>query len=189
MLTSPTVGFVRTWQEEFKRWTYTLTTLLGDWLNQAERQFGTRDRSWTILGIEVGGPRPGVWFPQYSQESRCVVIYLSDTCQSNEEQARFELSQEIVHLLTPNGGGAALNIEEGIATLFANLVGPRHVNAPSYVKVLGYVEELLKIDPEAIIKLRANSDRFQDFTPEFIQKRVTGVSDQLASDLCTPYRD
>ncbi|WP_459162112.1 hypothetical protein [Bradyrhizobium japonicum] len=118
-----------------------------------------------------------------------MVIYLSDTCQSNEEQARFELSQEIVHLLTPNGGGAALNIEEGIATLFANLVGPRHVNAPSYVKVLGYVEELLKIDPEAIIKLRANSDRFQDFTPEFIQKRVTGVSDQLASDLCTPYRD
>ncbi|WP_354270454.1 hypothetical protein [Bradyrhizobium japonicum] len=136
-----------------------------------------------------------------------MVIHLSDTCQSNEEQARFELSQEIVHLLTPNGGGflcllpcASRLHADGQSTdelekmvgargLFANLVGPRHVNAPSYVKVLGYVEELLKIDPEAIIKLRANSDRFQDFTPEFIQKRVTGVSDQLASDLCTPYRD
>jgi hypothetical protein len=50
MLTSPTVGFVRTWQEESKRWTYTLTTLLGDWLNQAERQFGTRDRSARFAG-------------------------------------------------------------------------------------------------------------------------------------------
>lgn len=189
MLTMPTVGFFRTWQDDSKRWTYTLTTLLGDWLEQAEQQFGPRDRSWTILGIEVGGLRPGVWFPKYSDASRCVVISLSNMCQSNEEQARFELSQEIVHLLAPNGGGEALNIEEGVATLFANKVGPRPVTAPSYVKVLGYVQELLKIDPDAIRKLREKKPRFEDFTPEFIQKHVVGVSDQLASDLCTPYTD
>jgi len=42
------------------------------------------------------------------------------------------------------------------------------------VKVLSYVQELLKIDPDAIKKLRVNGERFQDSTPEFIQKRVAG---------------
>lgn len=184
--TEPTVGFFKIVQSN-GIWTYTLTTLLGEWLHLAEERFGPRDRSWTILGVEVGGRRPCVWYPGPGRKH--VAVELSAVCQSNEFEARYELSQEIVHLLAPNGGGPALNIEEGAATLFANQVGPRPVTAPSYVKVLSYVEELLKLDANAIKKLRKEKLRFQDFTPEFIKKHIVGVSDQLAADLCAPYKD
>jgi hypothetical protein len=187
LMTIPTVGFFKIWQGDRGPWTYTLTTLLGEWLHRAEQQFGPRDQSWTTLGVEVGTPRPQVWYPGGS-ERKHIAIQLSYHCHSNEVEARFELAQEIVHLLAPNGGGAALNIEEGVATLFANDVGPKPVTAPSYVKVLGYVQELLRIDPDAIKKLRAIRGRFQDFDPKFIKTNVA-VSDQLASDLCALYAD
>jgi len=126
LTTIPTVGFFKIWQGDKGPWTYTLTTLLGHWLNLAEERFGPRDMSWTILGVEVGGVRPLVWFPGGSARKH-IAIQLSHHCQSSEVEARYELSQEIVHLLAPNGGGPARNIEEGVATLFANDVGPRPV--------------------------------------------------------------
>jgi hypothetical protein len=186
LTTIQTVGFFKTWQGDHGPWTYTLTTLLGEWLYQAEERFGRRDPNWTILGVEVGGKRPCVWFPGPGRNH--IAVALSDLCQSDEAEARFQLAQEIVHLLAPNGGGAALNIEEGVATLFANDVGPKLVTTPSYVKVLGYVQELLKVDPDAIKKLRAIKPKFQEFTPQFIKDNVA-VSDQLASDLCEIYKD
>ncbi|MET4491645.1 hypothetical protein [Bradyrhizobium sp. LA7.1] len=187
LATVQTVGFFKTWQEDYGRWTYTLTTLLGDWLYQAEERFGPRDQSWTILGIEVGTSRPQIWYPGGS-ERKHVVIQLSHRCQANEAVARYELAQEVVHLLAPNGEGAALNIEEGVATLFANGLG-QPVTAPSYVRVLGYVEALLRIDPDAIKKLRKERSRFQGFDPKFIQDHIAGVPDQLAADLCEIYKD
>jgi hypothetical protein len=187
LTTIQTVGFFKIWQGDRGPWTYTLTTLLGEWLYRAEQRFGARDQSWTILGVEVGSTRPQVWFPGGS-ERKHIAIHLSYHCHSNEAEARYELAQEIVHLLAPNGGGPARNIEEGVATLFANDVGPRHVTAPSYVKVLGYVQELLRVDPDAITKLRAIRSRFQDFDPQFIKDHIA-VSDQLASDLCEFYKD
>ncbi|WP_316199220.1 hypothetical protein [Bradyrhizobium sp. SZCCHNS2002] len=187
LTTIPTVGFFKIRQEPSNVWTFTLTTLLGEWLHQAEEQFGPRDQTWTILGVEVGTSRPQIWYPGYPGRKH-VAIQLSHHCQSNEAQARFELSQEIVHLLAPNGGGAALNIEEGVATLFANKVAPWPVTAASYVKALNHVQELLSVDPDAIKKLRKLRGRFQDFDPDFIKANVP-VSDQLASDLCAVYAD
>jgi hypothetical protein len=38
--------------------TYSLTTLLGHFLQKAEQQYGKRDKKWTILGIEFCGDIP-----------------------------------------------------------------------------------------------------------------------------------
>lgn len=186
MLTTPTVGFFKTLQEN-GLWTYTLTTLLGEWLHQAEQQFGARDQGWTVLGVEVGGDRPCVWYPG-GKERKHVAVELSARCQNEEVEARYELAQEIVHLLAPNGGGSALVIEEGIATLFANQVGPRPITNASYVNALKHVEALLALDPDAIKTLRKERPKFQDFTPEFIKEHIV-IPDQLASDLCEIYKD
>jgi hypothetical protein len=44
-------------------WTYTLITRLGEMLREIEGRYGTRDRDWTLLGIEFGGSRPCLWYP------------------------------------------------------------------------------------------------------------------------------
>jgi hypothetical protein len=102
---------------------YTLTTLLGVFLREAERRYGLRDKNWTPLGIEFSGDVPTTWFP-----GNCgnVSIILTDSARKDPPQAIFQLAHEVVHLLAPIGKGGAIIFEEGLATLFAHEMAPRY---------------------------------------------------------------
>ncbi len=44
-------------------YTWTLASRLGEMILDIEAQFGKRDRSWTILGIEFCDTGSQIWFP------------------------------------------------------------------------------------------------------------------------------
>jgi hypothetical protein len=43
--------------------TWTLASRFGEMLREIEKLYGIRDRSFTILGVELGEGLPQIWFP------------------------------------------------------------------------------------------------------------------------------
>src|SRR5580700_9853699 len=82
------VGFFGNYQPKIARWQYTLTTLLGEWLHQAETRYGPRDKEWTILGIEFHSDivgeisRPYVW-PLNDRKQIAVVLTVAASKNAN----------------------------------------------------------------------------------------------------------
>src|SRR5947207_824883 len=94
---------------------WTLTTYLGDLLEDAERRFGPRLRQWTPIGVQIGdaGP-PGM---RFLGDTDKVFIRLSSGSEFDIDCALLELAHEVVHLLSPVH--AATSLEEGLATHFS----------------------------------------------------------------------
>jgi hypothetical protein len=162
---------------------FSLTTLLGHFLSIAEMKYGPRNKNWTILGIEFCGEIPHVWYPG---NMGYISIMLADMARLNPAEAIFELAHEVVHLLSPNGGGPAKTIEEGVATIFAHQNSPIRGGQASYLEAERLVKELLAIDDHAIRKLREKRPAFSDFTPEFILENYS-ISWQSANALCATF--
>jgi len=83
---------------------YTLTTMLGDFLDDLEARYGSRDRSYTLLGMEFCQDGPMIWYPHTRKD---VVVMLSIGVALYPNNAIFELAHEAVHLLSPTGGRRA----------------------------------------------------------------------------------
>jgi len=96
---------------------FTLTSKLGDILNFAEAQYGLRDYSYTILGIEFYNlPNPQIWYPQ---DCKHIAIQLTTRCLIDFNEGIYELAHEAIHCLSPTEGKfPATVLEEGIATYF-----------------------------------------------------------------------
>jgi hypothetical protein len=96
---------------------YTLASRLGQILELAEKLYGDRDHSYTILGIYfTTNAQPSHWFPGNRKD---IIILLTKRCATDEREALFELSHEAIHLLSPTSGLNATNFEEGLATYFS----------------------------------------------------------------------
>jgi hypothetical protein len=91
---------------------WTLTTLMGKMLDEAETLYGRRDMDWTLLGVEffTGASQPETWFPGNRKH---VAIRLTPNTANDFDLALWQLAQEIVHLLGPVRYGCATNLEEG----------------------------------------------------------------------------
>jgi hypothetical protein len=170
-------------------WTYTLITRLGDMLREIERRYGTRDRDWTLLGIEFGGSRPCLWYPG---DCGYVSIKLSENARTDPQRAFFQLAHEAVHLLSPTGQRNALVIEEGLATIYAHEMCQRFgVNLveglAEYVYAKSITQEFLNLHPDGIRQLRTRKPSFCDFSAILIHDTFPDVSEKLAADLCEPF--
>lgn len=137
---------------------WTLPYRLCDMLQMAEKLFGPRDTSYTILHIEPGHEIPKIWFPNgYHQKQ--IIIHLATDPTHNMFKACYQLAHETVHLLAPVEGNAN-NLEEGVATYFAGLYLKKKMNATwepgekSYEEVLEKVSPLFEKDVNCIRKIR-----------------------------------
>lgn len=170
--------------------TWTLTSRLGWLLQQAEQQFGSRDQSYTLLGIEFGEDGPMVWYPSTGRD---VIIQLSDSAAQDPTQAFFQLAHEVVHLLAPSGGQNALVVEEGLAAYFADEMSrrvgsPWHSVGPDYLQAKALVEKLLSAESLAVKKIRQTEPDFCKWTPDLIQTvapRVLSASE--LTEICRPF--
>ena len=184
----PVIGFRCEPLDGQHGWTWTLTTRLSNLLEEAERRFGPRDLQWTPVGIEFGGGNPGVWYPG-GWDRKHISIRLSRHAADRPERAIFQLTHEVIHLLSPGPREEALAIEEGLATLFSLEVSCRFkVNLvygeAAYNHAAAATKKLLDIDPDAVKRLRAKRPSFSEFTPDFVRENIPEVSEQLACDLC-----
>jgi len=170
--------------------TWTLATVTGRLLREAEARFGPRDRSFTLLGVEFTSTDvPQTWFPGASDQ---VIIQLSDQARTEPHRACFQLAHEIIHLLAPISGGGAPVIEEGLATLFADEQAARYrwniaTGMRSYLDAKAAVSALLFLNPDAIRHIRSTRPGFRQFTPELLINAAPAFDPVLATYLCQPF--
>ena len=159
-------------------------------LGEAERQFGPRDMSYTILGIEFAGTRPMIWYPG---DRKHIVIQLSIDALTDLPRACYQLAHECIHLLAPTGGQDANNLEEGLATLYGENYATKWFNTPrgcggaEYERAKRVTHKALSINPTFVRDIRIAKPCFRSLTPLDILDRV-GTTTADAEYLCQPFR-
>lgn len=144
-------------------WRVSLPATLGQLLTHAEEMLGERDKSWTILGVDVGtDDDPHIFYPAFGQKR--VYINLGKEV-ATPIQAMYQLAHEVIHLLNPSGGSTASVLEEGVATWFSKTVSVGidpsyggHPNMHSYQRALELVE-LLMANPQPLRDWRMRTGR------------------------------
>jgi hypothetical protein len=177
--------------------TWTLVTILGVLLREAESTYGPRVKDWTILGIEFGPDigtmtAPQIWYPGSTKN---VAIRLSLNAAKNPTAAIFELAHETIHLLAPSGRAPACRLEEGLATDFSRKVLDRHGRADlaenlilgAYKAAEEDVRDFLHKHPNEIKRLRAIDPTIDNWTPEFMCGHISGLSYDQAAALCVRF--
>ena len=160
--------------------TDTLSYRLGDMLIKAEKMFGARDYSYTVLGVEFSCEGPCIW---YSENRRFITILISSDVDSYS-RVLYQLAHETVHLLAPTGGSNATNLEEGVACYFASHYMKEAVKEerwkpadPRYRHALKIVSPLLDSDLGCIRRLRERQPSFTKMSVDDIRSEFPKISD------------
>lgn len=188
LLPLPAVGFATEPLPSRDGFRFSLTTLLSTMLLEAEKLFGPRDMTFTPVGIEFYGDRPFVWYPG---DAKHISIILTDSARNDPNQAIFQLAHEVVHLLSPNGGGSAPVVEEGLSAIFQQRASENyglglHIVSNPYIEAARLANELLKVQSDIIIRLREQEPSFTRWSPRFLIAQ-TGISPQIATQLCEAF--
>jgi hypothetical protein len=174
--------------------TPTLPTIFGQMLTELETRYGSRDRTWTLLGIEFGADGPQNWFPFYPNGDKFVLIELYYNALTDGHIACYQLAHECVHLLAPNGSGGAPVIEEGLATMYsedyvkANFNRTGFTSMESYKRAAALVRELESKSPDAIKSLRNVEPSFKSMTRDTFRQAGVDVADDLIDSLLAPFK-
>jgi hypothetical protein len=169
---------------------WTLTTRLGEMLRMAEAEFGERDKSYTILGIEFQESGPQIWYP-----GNCgnIAIQLSISAIGNVPVACYQLAHECVHLLSPQSGLSANALEEGLATVFSERYVSKSFGVQvkpdlqCYAEAAELAQELISHDPDAIKILRSEEPVISKITRDQTMSSFPSLGENLATRLCAPF--
>jgi len=179
--------------------TWTLTSRLGEILHNAEKRYGERDKSWTILGIEFSNlNQPEIWYPALSEGRKHVIVQLTKKASQDKKSALYQLSHEVIHLLSPAGKDGSTVFEEGLAVYFAitNLqamnydISERYISGKKYKQAYKLIDNLYKNfdnTEERIKKLRKQTKRTRDITPRQFSTAFGGLNKKYAKLLATKY--
>lgn len=172
-------------------YTWTLASRLGEMIAYIEAQFGERDRSKTILGIEFCDSGPQTWFPGNRGH---IVIQLGLSAKEDPVQALFQLAHESVHLLDPVVFGFATVLEEGLATHFSlQYIKQFHSNYTTsdqkYAAAARLVAQLLDIDPMVIKDLRSKGIKISQISASQLVAVCPQLPKSVALALSTPFQD
>lgn len=171
-------------------YTWTLASWLGEMISQLEAQFGSCDRSWTILGIEFCESGSQTWFPGNRGH---IIIQLSCSASTDLVQALFPLAHESVHLLDPTVFGFATVLEEGLATHFSlqyiKQFHPNYTtNDTKYATAASLVAQLLNLSPMVIKNLRTKGIKISQITASHLVAACPQLSKSVALALTTPFQ-
>ncbi|TKB96179.1 hypothetical protein [Pedobacter cryotolerans] len=166
---------------------WTITSKLGHILRIAEKKYGPRDYTYTILGVELNQDgHPRIWYPG---DCKNLVIQISMNCINDIDRAVFQVAHEAIHCLSPTGTNRANVLEEGLANLFsieytlANGNGIWTSNDQKYTDASELVKQLLSFDQEIIKKLRLAQPAISSIDKELILKTNSNVPENLAERL------
>lgn len=183
--------------------TTTLPAFASQFLADIERQFGQRDRSFTLLRIDINrtpGAGPCIWYPDSGippgdseRRSKHIVIRLGPTALTSPVRARWQLSHECVHLLdpwNPKVDGRPTNwLEEGLAAWYQNSRVPEAENREGlYAIAESLVTPLMGKLPKAVKHIRENRRvRIGEMRPDLLQAHCPGISEDASWKLCQPF--
>lgn len=176
-------------------YSWTIISLLGTILKDAEGLYGERDRSFNILGVELcDQEQPQTWYPGGWNGQKDVIIQITKDCENNLKKAIFQVSHEVIHCLCPKPGRHANVLEEGLATLFStnesNKFGTGyHPGSLLYISAMEIVEELLSYDETIIKKARMMEPDISLITKEMLLAFHPSIKDDLLEILLKPFSD
>ena len=181
----------------------TLPMYTGLFLADLEHLFGPRDRSFTLLGIDIcntPGYPPRLWFPSSGDAPdapngrfRYIVIHLGPAAFSSLARARWQLAHECFHLLDPWNPEVDRRptnmLEEGLAAWYQNHSVPE---AESHEGLYATAEDLVRplMDelPHAIKRIRQGLRlRIGEITPDILRDHCPGRSEETLRQLCRPF--
>lgn len=179
-------------------WSMTPATYASRFIQEMEKRYGSRDRSWTYVGVEFHTGQPQVWFPgsHETPPRQHIAISLSAETFSHRQNMVYQLAHECVHLLAPVVGGGAPVIEEGLATAFSedmieewcdNTSKQAYTSDQKYVEAAARVRELLALVPDAIPRLRAIEPAFNQMTADTFARAGLNVPPALVAALLAPF--
>jgi hypothetical protein len=149
---------------------WTIITKLGAMLREAQSRFGDRDKSYTIIGVELTTANtPQVWYPG---DCKHIGIQITMNCIMDMNRAVYQVAHEAIHCLSPIGSSDVNVLEEGLATLFSieytrdNNHGDWTSGHTSYDHALNLTGRLLSFDEEIIIKVRQRQPTISLITTE-----------------------
>ncbi|ASD64245.1 hypothetical protein [Bdellovibrio bacteriovorus] len=156
-------------------------------LATAEQWYGGRDKTWNFAGVTFSSDGPYLYYPP--GDEKMVEIHLMKGVK--DDQALYQLSHEVVHLLAPARHPPAIMLEEGLAVKFS-IEAPNYMGRDyrrlaiedlktnsNYCAAYNLVRELLILKPKAVMQLRSEEPNFFAMTPEFITKTL-GVDLEFA---------
>lgn len=190
---APKAGCTQTW---------TLTSRLGHILEDYEKRLGPRNRAYRLLGIEfTTGPRPRIWYPDFGNGPKSVIVQLSLRARTQPDLAMFQLAHEAFHLIAPVRPGTSASVfEEGLASFFAaryleeNRVAPTRVflGETSYRTAYGLIARIAGRYPDfdtRLRRLREFNGAFSPVSPDEIRRAFPDIPARDARQLATPFRN
>ena len=180
-------------------YSWTLASRMGHILRFVETRYGPRDRNWTLLGVEfTSRDSPQVWYPTFDGIGDSVIVQLTRSASTDETRALFQLSHEVVHLLSPAGPGAQASVlEEGLATYnsleylkaIGKAVTPDYISAPRYEAAYRAVASLARrSDFESGIRtLRTMRGGLSSLSPGDLQRAWPGLTAREATVLARDF--
>lgn len=159
---------------------FTLTTYALKYLLEAEKTYGKRSSRYEYAGVELTElSNPQIWFPL----NKFVVIQLTPKVLTDQKRAIFQISHEVIHVLSTNGKASTNNLEEGLATYNSKFITDRDtgdvnyaldsINDSNYREPYLHVKELLRLQPDALIELRKIQPTIGEITHEdFVQAQI-----------------
>ena len=172
-------------------------------LAEIEQLFGPRDRSFTLLGIDIDqtpGKKPHLWFPDsgippddVEGRSRHIVIHLSTNALTHPSRARWQLAHESVHLLDPwnrRVDGRPTNyLEEGLATCYQNSrVSEAVCHEGEYAVAEGLTNPIFEPLAQAVKRIRLEQQmRIGEITPNVLLAYCPTAIKEVALELCKPF--
>jgi hypothetical protein len=169
-----------------------LTLQLRELVAEAEIRFGPHEPGWTLLSAYNSDQAIYTPCTLSAPHLKVARVILSENAQGDPIRTRFQLAHEAIHCLAPEARSDAVNIEEGVATLFSITASgipawyaqEAEAMCPSYYReALADVRQLLALNVEAIKLLRAQRLRFHQMTPDLLLS-VLGTPLDLATRLC-----
>lgn len=173
-------------------YTWTYASLLGNMLRLAQEMFGERDHSYTILGVEfTAKDHPNLWHPRNGKD---IIIQLTQPCLEQPQRACFQLSHEVIHLLSPTGRKETNVLDEGLASYFSiyymtHVIGSPNwrYNIASYDAAMSLVKTLFEFDPDAVKTLRAEQPTIPFIDEELIMKHYPQITQSVATSLAARF--
>jgi hypothetical protein len=165
-------------------------------LAEAERLYGPRDATYRFAGVRFDPEGPRLRFSATWDE---IWIELSPSTMIYQDQALHQLAHEVIHLLAPNRSPSTVMLEEGLAVHFSvyapTFISPTYrrdalkyfittPEARNYLDALCVYNELVAIEPNAIVVLRQKEPKFHAMDPSFIMSMIPQVREELAERLC-----
>jgi len=179
--------------------TWTLVSRLSEILYNAEQRYGKRDPSWTLLGVEFSNlNQPEIWYPFIKDGRKHVIIQLTQEASIDEKEALFQLSHEVIHLLSPAGSEGTTVFEEGLATYFSIInmqafnykIDLNYIAEKKYKKAYQLIANLYKNFEQTeakIQRLRQQADKISHITSQQFIKAFPGIDKKYATLLAKKY--